>query len=79
MLFNKMRKGCFGSVLSSSYRDDIKDFIETFRDLEQFVEMQTEDKRKKAKLSVIWKVHIFTAHLEEFLSRKNVSLGRFAE
>lgn len=73
-LFNLVVESCFSHELSSDYREKILNYKQSYKQLSDYC-----NKRLKFKLTVSWKVHCVTAHLEEFLTRQKTGLAKFAE
>ena len=60
--FNRVVHGCFGKSVSSTYKNDIKTFSESYRDLGIIVSV---------------KVHMVEQHVEEFIEMKGGEFGKY--
>jgi hypothetical protein len=72
--FDKVVAGTFGFTLDPNYREIIAVFKESFKNAQEYCASVL-----GAELTVNWKIHCVTAHLEEFISRTGHSLGRYNE
>ena len=72
--FDRVVAGTFGFTLDPNYRQIIADFKESFANAQEYCALVLEDE-----LTVNWKIHCVTAHLEEFITEKGHSLGRYNE
>lgn len=72
--FDRVVAGTFGFTLDPNYRQIIADFKESFANAQEYCASVLEDE-----LTVNWKIHCVTAHLEEFITEKGHSLGRYNE
>ena len=72
--FDKVVAGTFGFTLDPNYREIIAVFKESFKNAQEYCASVL-----GAELTVNWKIHCVTAHLEDFISRTGHSLGRYNE
>ena len=72
--FRSVVTSTFSHSLHPDYKEHIRHFTKKYQELQEYSETWY-----NIKLSITWKVHIISVHLEEFLSRKAVGLARYAE
>ena len=73
-IFSRIVEGCFSYELCTDYKEKIMDFRDSFKNL-----MVYSKKSLKFPLSVTWKVHCVTAHLEDMLTKQGKCMAHFAE
>ena len=71
--YGQVVEGCFSHTLAQSYKEDIANFREQYRKLQEFCT------DIGSKLTVNWKAHIIACHLEPFLDKTGVGMARYAE
>ena len=73
-LFKQIVDGCFSHNPCSDYKARINQFKESYKKLIAYCQ-----KSLKVNLTVSWKVHCVTAHLEDVLTKEQKGLAMFAE
>lgn len=73
-LFHRIVQGCFSHDLCSDYRERIRAFKTSYQKLQSYSQ-----KTLKVRLTVTWKVHCVTAHLEDVLTKLGKGLADMAE
>ena len=73
-IFSGVVEGCFSYELCTNYKEKIMDFRDSYKNL-----MVYSKKSRKFPLTVTWKVHCVTAHLEYMLTKQGKGMAHFAE
>ena len=76
-LFKGIVQGCFSHTLCPDYKSRINQFRESYQRLMAYCERKFE--QHEVKLTVSWKVHCVTAHLEDVLTKLQKGLAMYAE
>ena len=72
--FRRLVKGCFSMNLHKDYSTLIQNFTSDYIAAMDYAETQLD-----TQLTVSWKVHMVTAHLQEWFDKNKVGLGLYAE